>query len=91
VSLRRSLPIITTSHAKSHLANKSGAGEAFTSVYDLGFFQSMMLDIRYGSDSDSKVPAIKVTGIPGKHVDPHEVLEGQHDLANAVSLAFHLH
>lgn len=51
----------------------------------------MMLDIRHGSESDSKVPAIKVTGMPGKHVDPHEVLEGQHDLANAVSLAFHLH
>jgi len=50
----------------------------------------MMLDIRQGSESDSKVPAIKITGMPGKHVDQHEVLEGQHDLADAASFAFHL-
>lgn len=83
-SLRRSLPIITTPHAKSHLANKPGAGEAFTSVYELDAFQSMMLDIRQDPKPKSKVPAIKVTGMPGKHVPPG-VLSALNDLAKAVS------
>ncbi|TVY75777.1 hypothetical protein LSUE1_G004478 [Lachnellula suecica] len=82
-SLRRSLPIITTPHAKSHLANKPGTGEAFTSVYELDAFQSMMVDIHQGSKDGSKVPAIKVTGMPGKHVPPG-ILSTLNDLAKAV-------
>lgn len=65
-SLRRTLPIITTPHAKKHLAHK-GEGESFSQVYDLDFFDSMFVDIvRQGS----KKPAVKVTGMPGKHVPP---------------------
>ncbi|KAL9135450.1 MAG: hypothetical protein Q9175_003361 [Cornicularia normoerica] len=64
-SLRRDLPIITTPHAKSHLssANKDPS-EAFTAVHDLDFFDECLVDIK------GKKAAIKVTGMPGKHVPP---------------------
>jgi L-ascorbate metabolism protein UlaG (beta-lactamase superfamily) len=70
-SLRRSVPIITTPHAKKHLTEK-GEGESFTQVYDLDFFDSMLLNIAPTSTSttSSRKPAIKVTGMPGKHVPP---------------------
>ena len=47
-SLRRDLPIITTPHAKSHLTSSKEGGqeEAFTSVYDLDFFEEMGVDIK---------------------------------------------
>jgi len=88
-SLRRSLPIITTPHAKSHLAHKSGENEAFTSVYELDTFNSMMVDIQPASQGQlqlkehSKVPAMKVTAMPGKHVPPG-VLGTMNDLLKAV-------
>jgi hypothetical protein len=90
-SLRRSLPIITTPHAKSHLAEK-GDGEAFTSVYDLDTYQSMIVDIAPGSNGidhgDSQrsfnTPAMKVTAMPGKHVPPG-ILGTLNDLLGAVS------
>lgn len=66
-SLRRSLPIITTPHAKQHLANK-GPGESFSNVYDLDFFDTMFVDI--AKADGGKKPAVKVTGTPGKHVPP---------------------
>ncbi|KAI4142665.1 MAG: hypothetical protein L6R39_004853 [Caloplaca ligustica] len=82
-SLRRDLPIITTPHAKAHLASKKGEGEAFTNVYDLDFFQDAMVDIE-GTDAGAKgKPAIKVTGMPGKHVPPG-VLGTLNDIVNAV-------
>jgi len=82
-SLRRSLPIITTPHAKDHLSNKS-ENEAFTSVYDLDTFQSMMVDIKSSSQAQgSKAPAIKITAMPGKHV-PTGILSTLNDLAGAV-------
>ena len=79
-SLRRSLPIITTPHAKSHLSSKSGEGEAFTDVYDLDFFDEMFVDIQGGSDRKC---AMKVIGMPGKHVPPG-VLGAIDDLLRAV-------
>lgn len=81
-SLRRSLPIITTPHAKSHLASK-GEGEAFTSVYDLDFFDEMLVDI---ADSNSKA-AFKITGMPGSHVPvgPAGLVGKANELAGAVS------
>jgi len=82
-SLRRSLPIITTPHAKAHLAHKSGDDEAFTSVYDLDSFQSMMVDIKQQKQSAEKVPAMKVTAMPGKHVPPG-ILNTLNELAGAV-------
>ncbi|KAL8771060.1 MAG: hypothetical protein Q9209_003479 [Squamulea sp. 1 TL-2023] len=78
-SLRRDLPIITTPHAKSHLTSK-GEGEAFTAVHELDFFEDMLVDIE---GSEGKSPAIKVTGMPGKHVPPG-VLGTLNDLVNAV-------
>lgn len=80
-SLRRDLPIITTPHAKHHLAESKSAEEAFTAVHDLDFFQDMIIDIK---SEGSKKPAIKVTGMPGKHVPPG-VVGTLNDLANAVS------
>ena len=84
-SLRRDLPIITIPHAKHHLANKSGDGEAFTAVYGLDTFQSMLMDVKstpQGQD-EKKVLAIKVTAMPGKRVPPG-VLGTMNDLVGAV-------
>ncbi|KAL9127693.1 MAG: hypothetical protein Q9217_003492 [Psora testacea] len=71
-SLRRDLPIITTPHAKSHLASASkDPGEAFTAVHDLDFFDDILVDIEGAkSVQGGKKPALKVTGMPGKHVPP---------------------
>ena len=78
-SLRRDLPIITTPHAKSHLSTKAD-GEAFTAVTDLDFFDSAVVRIE---GTDGKPAAIKVTGMPGKHVPPG-VLGTLNDLVKAV-------
>ncbi|KAJ9668757.1 hypothetical protein H2201_001002 [Coniosporium apollinis] len=67
-SLRRTLPIITTPHAKSCLTSK-GEEESFKNVYDLDFFDSMMVDVVSEREKD-RIPSIKVTGMPGKHVPP---------------------
>ncbi|KAK2765189.1 hypothetical protein FQN54_008888 [Arachnomyces sp. PD_36] len=73
-SLRRSLPIISTPHAKECLTSKPEEGEAFTNVHALDKYQSVMLDIKEPSSSiatpiqEHKTPAIKVTAMPGKHV-----------------------
>ncbi|KAL9104538.1 MAG: hypothetical protein Q9163_000511 [Psora crenata] len=71
-SLRRDLPIITTPHAKSHLTSASkGPNEAFTAINDLDFFDDILVDIeRASGDKKQKRPALKVTGMPGKHVPP---------------------
>lgn len=84
-SLRRDLPIITTPHAKEHLTSKKGEdGEAFTAVHDLDFFEDMLVDVEGGDGKGAKKqPAIKVTGMPGKHVPPG-VLGTLNDLMNAV-------
>ena len=69
--LRRSLPIITTAHAKAHLTSKDGKGEAFTAVYTLDSYQSTMLELVPNLRShvqNLKTPAIKVTAMPAKHV-----------------------
>lgn len=79
-SLRRTLPIITTPHAKEHLAGK-GEGEAFSKVYDLDFFENMFVDI--AKPAGGQRPAIKVTGMPGKHVPPGP-LAVANDLLGAV-------
>jgi Beta-lactamase superfamily domain len=80
-SLRRDLPIITTPHAKSCLQSK-GEDENFKEVYDLDFFQSVMVDIIKNGQTGEQ-PAIKVTGMPGKHVPPGP-LSVANDLLKAV-------
>jgi len=92
-SLRRDLPIITTPHAKSHLTSKTDPGENFTAVYELDTFSSMVTYIKSNSDpetpadttttTNTKVKAIKVTAMPGKHVPPG-VLGTLNDLLGAV-------
>ncbi len=69
--LRRSIPIITTAHAKAHLTSKDGEGEAFTAVYTLDTYQSTMLETMPDLRSHVqtlKTPALKVTAMPAKHV-----------------------
>lgn len=84
-SLRRSLPIITTPHAKSHLADSKPEGEAFTDVYALETFKSMIVDIDAETkESETKKPAMKVTAMPGEHVPPG-VLGTMNDWVKAVS------
>ena len=81
-SLRRDLPIITTPHAKDHLTAKGE--ESFSQVFDLDFFESMMVHL--GSKSSSnRAPKIKVTGTPGKHV-PDGIIGAANDLVGAVRL-----
>ncbi|KAK3670112.1 hypothetical protein LTR78_010052 [Recurvomyces mirabilis] len=80
-SLRRDLPIISTPHAKECLVDKKG-DDKFTDVYDIDFFQNMMLDIKTPGGGE-KAPAIKVTGMPGKHV-PDGPLSVANDLVGAV-------
>ncbi|KAL8796424.1 MAG: hypothetical protein Q9195_001331 [Heterodermia aff. obscurata] len=79
-SLRRDLPIVTTPHAKRHLAELKSEGEAFTAVYDLDLFQDILVDI---VAQGQKKPAIKITGMPGKHVAPG-VIGTLNDLISAV-------
>ncbi len=82
-SLRRSLLIITTPHAKSHLAHKTGENEAFTTVHELDTFQSLIVNIYRDFSGGSSASAIKVTAMPGKHV-PQGVLGTPNDLVRAV-------
>jgi hypothetical protein len=88
-SLRRDLPIITTPHAKSHLANKAGENEVFTAVYELDTFDSMFLEVqptaREAFKDAGRLKAVKVTAMPGKHVPPG-VLGTLNDLVGAVCL-----
>jgi len=80
-SLRRDLPIITTPHAKDSLTGK-GQDESFNQVFDLDFFEHMMVNVSSTSAS-GKIPRIKVTGMPGKHV-PSGVLGAANDFLHAV-------
>lgn len=84
------MPIVTTPHAKECLVEKKTEKEQFTSVYALDTFESMMLDIKTNPkpseaapETSSRIPAIKVTGMPGKHVPPG-MLETVNDLLGAV-------
>lgn len=80
-SLNRDFPIISTSHAKQALAGKE---DPFKAVYDLDFFQSILLPVvNYKGDTGGKKPVVKVTGMPGKHVPPGP-LAAANDLLGAV-------
>lgn len=79
-SLRRSVPIITTPHAKEHLTSK-GPEESFTQVHSLDFFEPMLLHI--AKKTEGRRAAIKVTGMPGKHVPPGP-LSVANDILSAV-------
>ena len=81
-SLRRDLPIISTPHAKSHLANKQPASESFTAVTALDFWEEALLQLPKPKDGQGE-PRIKVTGMPGKHV-PDGILNIANELLQAV-------
>ena len=83
--LRRDLPIVTTPHAKTHLQEKKDDDEKFTSVYDLDFWENAVIDIHSPAENNQSenAPAIKVTGMPGKHVPPGP-LSIANDLLGAV-------
>lgn len=82
--LRRDLPIITTPHAKDCLTTKKG-DDQFTAVIDLDFYDSCFVDIKdAAADVSGKQPAIKVTGMPGKHVPPIMGADKINDLIKAV-------
>ena len=82
-SLRRDLPIITTPHAKSHLEGK-GSSEAFDNVHALDFFESMIVEaVGKGPEGRSKIPGLKVTGMPGKHV-PDGLIGTANDIAGLI-------
>lgn len=60
-------------------------------MFDLDFFEDMLVDVEgsggLGDDGKGgKRPAIKVTGMPGKHVPPG-VLGTLNDLISAVSFS----
>lgn len=91
--LRRDLPIVTTPHAKDHLANKGV--ESFTHVQSLDFWETLLVSFdEAGSERATKpqdeqlerqpqYPRIKVTGMPGTHVPPG-ALSVANDLLKAV-------
>ena len=84
-SLRRDLPIITTPHAKEHLHEKKTEDEKFTQVFDLDHFESALLNVsgKGHTTTEPRFPAVKVTGMPGKHVPPGP-LSIANDLLGAV-------
>jgi L-ascorbate metabolism protein UlaG (beta-lactamase superfamily) len=82
-SLSRDLPIISTPHAKQHLQDMKEESEKFTAVYDLDFFENAMVNIENAGSTSGKVPAIKVTGMPGKHLPPG-ILSAANDIAHAI-------
>lgn len=81
-SLRRNLPIITTSHAKDILTSKGP--DSFTSIFDLEPFEQMLVNI----SSESNYPSMLVTGMPGKHVPVVKPVEKLNELVGAVRCLF---
>lgn len=70
--LRKDIPIITTPHAKECLEGKGS--ERFTNVHALDFWETLFLNVEgtggLGDGNKKKSPALKITGMPGKHVPP---------------------
>jgi hypothetical protein len=86
-SLRRDLPIITTPHARRCLVDDKPTDE-FTAVTALDCWDSCFVDIETPTGEQSHAyseenPAVKVTGMPGKHV-PAEVPDDVKAIAKAV-------
>ncbi|CAM1502645.1 Fc.00g074210.m01.CDS01 [Cosmosporella sp. VM-42] len=64
-SLNREFPIITTPHAKGCLTSTEDKDEPFHNVKSLDFFESLIVTI-----PSKKKTAVKISGMPGKHVPP---------------------
>ncbi|KAI9373401.1 hypothetical protein BJX61DRAFT_502856 [Aspergillus egyptiacus] len=80
-SLRRNLPIVTTSHAKSILTSKGP--DSFTNIYDLDPFEQMMINIK-NERKGERTPSLRVTGMPGKHVPMLKPVEKLNELVGAI-------
>lgn len=82
-SLNRMFPIITTPHAKRCLTGLKN--EPFQRVTGLDFFESAMLHIEEDPERESGdvKAAVRVTGMPGKHV-PQGPLAAANDWLKAV-------
>ncbi|RDW57860.1 MBL fold metallo-hydrolase [Aspergillus mulundensis] len=80
-SLRRNLPIVTTSHAKKILTSKGP--DSFTAIYDLEPFQQMMINIESDPGNDAS-PSLRVTGMPGKHVPVVKPIEKLNEFVGAI-------
>ena len=84
-SLRRDLPIISTPHAHTCLTEKKT--DPFTAVTAVDTFFSVFLDIASAltpsASQNPKLPTIKVTAMPGKHVKPG-LLSTVNDILGAV-------
>jgi hypothetical protein len=58
--------------------------DSFNQVYDLGFFEFIIVKVSSPGTS-SKVPQMKVTGVPDKHM-PTSFVEAANDLVQAVRI-----
>ncbi|KAL2127498.1 hypothetical protein VTI74DRAFT_10630 [Chaetomium olivicolor] len=69
--LARDVPIVTTRHAKECL---EAEGKGFRAVRGLGEFEGLMLEVEQpplcAKRAVGKREAVRVTGMPGKHVPP---------------------
>ncbi|KAJ5489402.1 hypothetical protein N7539_004292 [Penicillium diatomitis] len=79
-SLRRDLPIITTPHAHKQLTGKSA--DSFTNVTALDHFESTAVKIN--SNESQGRHQIRVTGMPGKHVPSHSIVDSLNSLVQAI-------
>ncbi|KAK4139210.1 beta-lactamase superfamily domain-containing protein [Dichotomopilus funicola] len=73
--LSRDVPIVTTPHARGCLvdAEEKSGGEGFRRVWGVDFFEGVMLlptPEGAGDKGEGNKGAIRVTGMPGKHVPP---------------------
>ncbi|KAF4343334.1 metallo-hydrolase oxidoreductase [Fusarium beomiforme] len=78
-SLNKDFLIVTTPHAHKCLTSKD---EPFRNVKPLDFYDHLELESE-NSKADEHRPAIKVTGMPGKHIPPGP-LAAVNDLLGAV-------
>ncbi|EAQ88551.1 hypothetical protein CHGG_05170 [Chaetomium globosum CBS 148.51] len=69
--LGRDVPIVTTRHAKGCLEREGVEGGAFRAVVGVGEWEGVFMPVAEEVSSiDGRVAAVRVTGLPGKHVPP---------------------
>lgn len=66
--LSRSIPIITTPHAHSHLTSKGP--DSFTEVHALDTWEELAVEISTNKNVGGRKPVFRVRAMPGKHVPP---------------------
>lgn len=88
-SLRRDLPIVTTSHAKSKLTSKGA--DSFTNIYDVDPFHQIMINLANTTEAGPNPPSLRVTGMPGKHVPLGKPMEKLNEIVGAVWLSLFVH